>query len=244
MSDAPLHNQTAIVVGGSSGIGYAIAKAAVAQGASVWVVGRSQAKLGRAEAELSGQVQTASVDMGDHDAVREFFNRFEDTSVDHLAITAATAVQGAFADVEIDAVERMFASKFFGPYGILQAALPKLRQGASVTLFSGIFSRRPAPGTSGLAAVNAAIEGLTRALALELGGRVRVNAISPGLTQTEAYAGMPESDRQAMFAGAAAALPARKVGDPDEVAAGAIFLMRNAFVTGHVLDIDGGAAIA
>ncbi|MEO1133662.1 MAG: SDR family oxidoreductase, partial [Cyanobacteria bacterium J06639_1] len=117
-------------------------------------------------------------------------------------------------------------------------------QGASVTLFSGIFSRRPAPGTSGLAAVNAAIEGLTRALALELGGHVRVNAISPGLTQTEAYAGMPEADRQAMFAGAAAALPARKVGDPGEVAAGAIFLMTNAFVTGHVLDIDGGAAIA
>ncbi|MEO1131671.1 MAG: SDR family NAD(P)-dependent oxidoreductase, partial [Cyanobacteria bacterium J06639_1] len=128
MTNDSLRDRTAIVVGGSSGIGYAIAKAALEQGARVWIVGRNPAKLERAKAELSGKVETASVDMGDRNTVREFFDRYEAASVDHLAITAATAVQGAFADVEIDEIETMFASKFFGPYRVVQAALPKLRQ--------------------------------------------------------------------------------------------------------------------
>lgn len=90
--------------------------------------------------------------------------------------------------------------------------------------------------------MNAALEGVAKILAKEL-APIRVNVISPGLTVTEAYEGMDTQARQAMLSKAAASLPAGKAGAPEDLAQGYLFAIDNPFITGAVIDIDGGALL-
>ena len=164
-----LSNKNFIIVGGSSGMGNATAKLAIENDARVNIVGRSQDKLNRALDELnSPHLPASQLDMTDQDAVQDFFRTQGDESIDGLIISASTAVHGTFAETETEDVKEMFNSKFFGPYRLARQALPKMRDGAAITFFSGVLSRRPSSNAAGLAAVNAAVEGLGRALALEL----------------------------------------------------------------------------
>jgi NAD(P)-dependent dehydrogenase (short-subunit alcohol dehydrogenase family) len=138
--------------------------------------------------------------------------------VDHLIVTAASVVHGPFESSETGDVRGMIEAKFIGPYVTVREALPRMREGGSITLFAGVLSRRPGKGAVALGAVNAAVEGLVRGLALELGPTLRVNAVSPGMAGTEAYAGMPEERRAAMFRDTAARLPPQRIGTADEIA--------------------------
>ena len=114
-----------------------------------------------------------------------------------------------------------------------------IRQGGSITMFAGVASEKPLPGLVAYAAVNGAVEGLCRTLALEL-APLRVNAISPGIVMTPAYAGMPGDEREAMFGAMAAKLPVRRVGRPEDIARTVLYLMQNGYTTGTVIQIDGG----
>lgn len=240
-----LKSRHVIVVGGSSGIGRASAEAALRLGARVTLLARDMAKLARAKAELAelGPVAHASLDMTDHAAVKTYFDRLQQGAVDHLVITASSAVHGPFATLPLDPVRGMFDAKFFGPYAVAQACLPKFADGGSLTFFSGILSRRPGLNCSGLGAVNSAVEGLTRALALELGPKIRVNCCSPGMTRTEAYGGMPTDKREAMYEATGESLPIGRVGTAGEIADAVLFLMTNTYLTGQILDIDGGHTV-
>ncbi|MEM8752504.1 MAG: SDR family oxidoreductase, partial [Pseudomonadota bacterium] len=174
-----LKEKHVVVVGGGSGIGRAIAKAAREAGAHVTISSRGRAKLDAAAAEIGAAV--APVDMTDDASVAAWAEGLG--PVDHLVVSASSVARGAFADLDVAAARAMFDAKFFGPYAVAKAALLKMREGGSITFFSGALSRRPGAGASGLAAVNAAVEGLSRALAKELGPKLRVNTISPGLTR-------------------------------------------------------------
>ena len=111
-------------------------------------------------------------------------------------------------------------------------------------MFSGILSQRPDKGSAILAAINSAVETLGKALAVEL-APVRVNVISPGMTRdTGAYLGMPEPAREEMFANVAKALPVKRVGRPADIASVAVELMTNSFITGAVIDVDGGGLLS
>ena len=234
-----------VIIGGSSGMGLATARVAVERGATVEIVGRSPEKLQAAANQIaSNRVSTVSLDMMDEAAVRAYFAGLKDGSIDSLIISASNAAHGPFESAKTDDIRGMFNSKFFGPLVVAREALPKLRDGASITFFSGVLSRRPGANGAGLAAVNAAVEGLGRALALELGPKVRVNTLSPGMTKTDAYAEMPEDRRNAMFASIADGLPVRRVAEPEDIAEAVLFLSKNPFTTGHVLDVDGGHMIA
>lgn len=234
-----------LIVGGSSGMGFATAKLALEQGATVEIVGRSAERLDEAADRLSSdRLTTSSLDMTDEAAVRAFFAGKRDGTIDALIISASNAAHGSFETAQTVDIDRMFASKFMGPFVLAREALPKMREGGSVTFFSGVLSRRPGRTGAGLAAVNAAVEGLSRALALELGPRLRVNTVSPGMAKTEAYAAMPEDQRAAMFKSVASGLPVKRVADADDIAQAALFLSTNRFTTGHVLDVDGGHLIA
>ncbi|MEM6891153.1 MAG: SDR family oxidoreductase [Pseudomonadota bacterium] len=234
-------DHSVLVVGGSSGLGRATAEAFLEAGAQVWIASRNARKLEAAKHLLSGddRLHSLTLDMTDADQVARLADQLPNR-LNHLVISGSQAAHGAFAELNFGSVEAMFASKFLGPYRVAQALLPVMQSGGSITFFSGVLSRRPGRNIAALAAVNAAVEGLTRALALELGPDIRVNCLSPGMVGTEAYAAMPEEQRATMLAETGASLPVGRTGAPEEVADGVLMLAANGYITGHVLDIDGG----
>ncbi|WP_428525142.1 SDR family oxidoreductase [Roseibium sp.] len=228
------------VVGGGSGIGRAVAESALTQGADLIISSRDAAKL-ESVAESRTGMTVLTLDMTDATSRAAWADRLG--PIDHLVISASSAAHGAFSDLQEDPLRAMFDAKFFGPYMTAKAALPHLRDGGSITFFSGVLSRRPGMNCSGLGAVNGAVESLTYGLALELGPRLRVNCVSPGMIRSDAYAAVPEAAREEMYAATGESLPVRRVGTVDEAANAALFLMANTFTTGHVLDVDGGHMI-
>jgi NAD(P)-dependent dehydrogenase (short-subunit alcohol dehydrogenase family) len=226
-----------VVAGGGSGIGFAIAAEALAQGASVTIAGRSANKLAQARERL-GEVRTVVMDLGDvvsaEAGFREIGNKF-----DHVVSTAADLTYAPLAGMERAAIERMLAGKFWGPVHLVKYGLPLLRANGSILFFSGLAADRPAPGTSIVSALNAGVEGFTRALAVEL-APLRVNAISPGVVDTEGWAFMPEDERRKFFDQLATQLPARRIGTPADLAQAALFVLGNPYLTGEVLRVNGG----
>jgi len=240
-----LTESRALIVGGGSGIGLATAALLLREGGDVWISGRTEAKLqaGLAKLAAGDRARALPFDMTDGAAVDAALSRLPDDSIDYLIVTASSAVHGPFETLPIEDAQAMFASKFWGPYRLAKTALPKLRNGGSITFFSGVLSRRPGLNCSGLGAVNAAVEGLTRGLALELGPRLRVNCISPGMVRTEAYSGMPGDMREKMYRETGASLPIGRVGEADEIAQAVHFAATNPYFTGQILDVDGGHMI-
>lgn len=233
-----LEGQRVCVVGGTAGIGLAIAQEAVRQGASVMIAGRDPAKAATIAASIAAEVRHGSLDVTVPASISAFFTLTG--PVDHLVVTAAQVRTGTFRDGSIDDARASFEGKFWAQFLCARAA----EVHRSILLTSGTLSRRAFPGTAALAAVNGAVEALGRALALEL-APVRVNILSPGFVRdTEAYDGLPSEARDGMFAAAAARLPAGLVGGPDTIAGPAVALLASAYATGIVLDIDGGGLLA
>jgi NAD(P)-dependent dehydrogenase (short-subunit alcohol dehydrogenase family) len=122
-------------------------------------------------------------------------------------------------------------------------AAPYFRPGSSVVLTSGTIGVRPSPGAALAASGAAAIEGLTRGLAVEL-APIRVNAVRPGVIRTPMWDRIPEPQREALFATLAGRTLTKAVGEADQIAATHLYLMENRFVTGTVLTVDGGFLLA
>ena len=142
-------------------------------------------------------------------------------------------------ELDLNELRAGFEAKFWAHIISAQAALPFLRSDGSITFISAISARMANPGTSGLAAINAAIEGLVRPLAVEL-KPLRVNAVSPGVIDTPWWNRVPESQRQSLFEQSAAQTPAGRIGKPEDVAKAVAFLIDDTFMTGTVLECDGG----
>ena len=233
-----IENESVVIIGGSSGMGLAIAKEAADAGAAVIIAGRSQGKLDEASHVIAGDVATYIVDLSDEGSVMKLFQSIG--SFDHLVITGSSVKTGQLRELSLADARASMNSKFWGAY--IAARYAQIRPKGSITFFSGILSRRPSSGLASLAAINAAVEALGRALALEL-APIRVNVVSPGLTDTPAYATMPDDARKGMFAAVAKRLPVGRVGRPEDIASLTLELMRNNFLTGLVVDVDGGAVL-
>jgi NAD(P)-dependent dehydrogenase (short-subunit alcohol dehydrogenase family) len=233
-----IENESVVIIGGSSGMGLAIAKEAADAGAAVTIAGRSQSKLDEASRAIAGDVTTYIVDLSDEGSVMKLFQSIG--SFDHLVISGSSVKTGQLRELSIADARASMDSKFWGAY--MAARYAQIRPKGSITFFSGILSRRPSPGLASLAAINAAVEALGRALALEL-APIRVNVVSPSLTDTPAYATMPGDARKEMFAAVAKRLPVGRVGRPEDIASLTLELMRNSFLTGIVVDVDGGAML-
>jgi len=226
-----------VIVGGSSGMGLATAKAAAAEGARVVIASRSEEKLRKAEAQIQGKVEVFTVNVMDEQSVKALFDAVGE--FDHLATPGNEAVMGRFLELDTRAARAAFDSKFWGQYHSARYGAPKMPPGGSITFFAGAYSQKPTPGASVVTAINSAVEGLGRALAVEL-SPIRVNVISPGVVDTPLYGRMPEEKRAAMFNTVASSLPAKRIGKPEDIAQTVLYLMGNGFTTGSTLYVDGG----
>ena len=232
---SPLNGTTIIVIGGSSGIGAAVAKQAVARGAHVVLAGR------RLSSTVENGVRSEQVDVTDAASLQRLFETVG--PFDHLVYTAGPAVQAkALIETDLNLAQDNFNVKLWGSLRAVQSALPFLAERGSITLTSGQLGRKTVAGQFIKTGINAATEALGKQLAKELAPR-RVNVVSPGVIDTEAYAGLSDEQRLAMFAKAGGALPVGRVGQAEEVAAGYVLAMENGFITGSVIDVDGGGLL-
>ena len=225
-----------MVVGGSSGIGLSTAELAKREGADVIVASRSAAKLDPIAERLNAIAIPA--DVTDDKSVANLFR--SSGPVDHVIVTAAQLRSGPFRTVAMEDVRSTFEGKFWGAWRVARAA--EFRAGGSLTLVSGFLSVRPRPNSAIVSAANAALEALSRALALEL-APLRVNCVSPGIIDTPIRAAMPEEARKEMLAKTAASLPIGRVGLGEDVAQQIVAFMTNGFMTGSTIYLDGGALV-
>ena len=233
-----LAGKRVVVVGGTSGIGLAVAEAARAQGAEVVLASRDAGRVEAAVRRLPGATGD-TINLRDEAGIASFFDRVG--PFDHLAMTAGDWVGGLFMgldELDLLAARDAFEVRFWGALAAVQAALRTIRPDGSITLTGGMLTHRPRKGTLLATAVGGAVEVLARGLAMEL-APVRVNAVCPGLILTEHVAARPEERRRAATAG----LPVPRPGTPEEAALAYVYLMTNCYVTGQVLPVDGGGGL-
>ena len=240
-------------------MGKAAAIACVQQGGRVLIVSRSHEKLETAAHDIRAHipartasslvlpvVETAILDATKEEAVIEFVATVLDTrgGWDGLVISAAgKAPHGPLVELSTAATREFFDSKFWSAYYCAKHIGPRLTDGSGIVFVAGVLNRRPGRNCLPLATTNGALEGLTRALALELGPRVRVNCLSPGFCDTERFDHLDPSTKAAMLAHTAASLPLQRVGRPEDMGEAIQYLLTAKFCTGIVLDVDGGHGI-
>lgn len=220
-----------VVVGGSSGIGYATAERVVEAGGEVVVAGRDDEARRDAVERLGKGATERALDVADPDAVESFFESVG--SFDYLVCTAAYVPTGF--DVSDADLRRAFDVKFFGYYYAATAAREYLAEDGAVVFITGEAAVDPDPQYFAIGVVNAAVETLTRYLAVEY-APIRVSAISPGLVDTF---DMSEDMREKM----ADSVPVGRVAEPEDIAEAICFALTNPNTSGEVLRINGGASL-
>lgn len=244
-----------IVVGGSSGMGKAAAIAAVKRGGKTLIVSRSETKLKQAANDIrfyandDSRVETCVLDASDEDAVEKFASclcndQGDESEWDGLVISAAgRAPHGPVVTLETAKTRDLFESKFWSAYHCAKHLSPRLRNGGAIVFVAGVLNRRPGLNCAPLASTNGALEGLTRALALEFGPKIRVNCLSPGFCETERFDHLNPEKRRAMLINTADSLPLKRVGEPADMGEAIYYLLTAKFCTGVILDVDGGHGI-
>lgn len=238
-----LAGKTALITGGTAGIGLAAARLFAAAGADVLVTGRDPERGRRAAADVGGSVRFVAADLSDLDSVRELAVRAG--GVDLLVNNAATFPGALTVDQGVTTFERTFDTNVRGTYFLVAALVPRMvsRGGGSIVNITSLVASKGVPGATTYSASKAALESLTRTWAVEFGGSgVRVNAVAPGPTATEGVAAEWGDTNEEL----GRALPLGRTAEPREIAEAVLFLAspRASFITGATLHVDGGGAAA
>ena len=228
-----------VIIGGTSGIGRAVATRCAALGADIVAASSSDAKVDAARSALPTGTVAAVVDVTNEAQVAAFFERLG--SFDHLVFTAGDwgpMAGGRLSELDLDRARQVFAVRFWGALTAAKHAHASMVPGGSITLTDGLIAHRPRVGAAVNTAMAGAIEHLVAGLAVEL-APVRVNGVCPGLIDTEALAAIPPDRITAMTA--RQAVP--RAGSPDEAAEAYLYLMRGTYTTGQVIRVDGGMSL-
>ena len=236
-----LQQKKVVVLGGTSGIGLAVAEAAVKAGAEVIVASSNAQRATDALNLLRGTAKGYPVDLTNEAEVAKMF--IEIGPFDHLVYTAGESlVLSPISEMSLATLKKFFELRYFGAVTAVKEAVKYLTQAGSIVFTTGIVAARPQPGWSAGASICSAMEGLTRALAVEL-APVRVNAVSPGIVKTNLWSNMSETERAALYDSVGKSLPVGRVGEAADIAQTYLYLMNEGFSTGQVLTVDGGAVL-
>lgn len=229
-----MSEHTALVVGGTSGIGLATARLLRRRGATVHVVGRT-------ERPVDADLVAHWADGGDRDQIAAVVDKVG--RIDWLVVALSGGEgMGPLAELDLTVLRRAFDAKLWAHLTTMQAALPQLSPTGSITLIGAISARAAMPGTAGLAALNGAVEAMVKPLAAEL-APIRVNGVSPGVVDTPWWSGLPEEARAGFFAQMEKQLPTRRVATAEDVAEVVALAATNPNLTATVIEADGGARI-
>lgn len=236
-----LEKKRIIVMGGSAGIGLATAKAAAQKGAIVTIVASNQSRIDSALTQLPENATGHSVDLSKEENIQNFFDN--QLSFDHLIYTAGENLQlTSINETSLSEAQKFFTIRYWGALAAVKYGSPRINTGGSIVLTSGIAGNRPGKGWGIASSITSAMEGFTRAMAVEL-APIRVNIVSPGIVKTDLWGAIPENDREAMYQQYADALLVKKVASPEDIALAYIYLMEQSFGTGNTIVADGGGLL-
>jgi NAD(P)-dependent dehydrogenase (short-subunit alcohol dehydrogenase family) len=234
-------DQRIAILGGTSGLGLATAKAAAAEGASVVVASATEKRVEAALSQLPGTAEGHVVDLLDSDALAALFVRVG--TIDHLVFTAGESLQlGTVAETSVTDAKRALELRVWGAYDAVKHGAPRLRPSGSIVLTSGSAGPRPSAGWGVGALICSGMEGMARALALEL-APVRVNVVRPGVIRTDLWDSMGADARETLYEEIARSLPIDRVGEAEDVASAYLYLMANPHATGSIVTVDGGTLL-
>jgi NAD(P)-dependent dehydrogenase (short-subunit alcohol dehydrogenase family) len=235
-----LSGKRVVVLGGTSGIGLAVAEEVAREGGRVVVASSREARVKEALARLPGG-EGKGVDLRDEHAVTAFFDGLG--AIDHLVYTAGEELLlSPFAELDLAKARAFWELRYWGALSAVKAARPHLARDGSIVLTSGTAGLRPPPGFAIGAAICSAIEATTRALAVEL-APVRVNVVTPGFVNTTLWSNIPDAARAGMFRDVAAKLPVGRIGTAEDIAEHYLSFLRGGYVTGQSIVVDGGGVL-
>lgn len=236
-----LRDKSVLVIGGGSGIGFGIAKGAAEEGAKVMIASRNEER--NAESAKSIGAAHAVLDVGEEANIAQFFK--EHSGFDHIAFTAGDTDGlgfGLLKDLDLKLAASRFNTRFWGAVAVAKHGAIHLPPGGSYTFTNGMLAHLPRRGMPIVSASAMAAEGLALGLAVDL-APVRVNCVCPGLIETELFARYGEARHDMLKAMAQKQLIPRP-GTPAEAGEAYLTCMRNTFMTGQILKIEGGIALA
>ena len=229
-----LSGKKAVVFGGTSGIGLAAALLLARNGAEVTAVSRKPDKAGILPSGLS----LRACDVLDRSAVETVFNELSPIDILVTAATGGKRAIGPFLEMDMDGYKGSF-DKLWGYANIVRYGAKHVKDGGSITLVSGAPARNCQPGQIALSSVGNAIEAMMRAVAREVAPRIRINAVSPGTIDTPMVT-VQGVEREDLYNKMTKNNLIPRAGTADEVAQGILFVIKNNFVTGTTVDVDGG----
>jgi gluconate 5-dehydrogenase len=247
-SSFDLHGRNALITGGGSGLGFAIAKSLAAAGANVILLGRNQEKLARASEELIALGANATYticDLLDRNAIAPLIQDLERNvgPLDILLNNAGVQQRAPFTEFPAEGWDRMMATHISAPFFLAQAIARQMiirRRGKIINTLS-IMSELGRPMIVPYTTAKGGLKMLTRGLAVELGAHnIQVNGIAPGYFRTEMNQALMDDPK--FDAWVKQRTPAQRWGEPDEIGGAAVFLASGAsdFVTGQIIFVDGG----
>ena len=242
-----LKNKVAVITGGNSGIGLAIAKLFHQEGAKVIITGRRKEVVKNAAKEIGESAIGISTDTSKLDNIDAFYSEIKALygKIDVLVLNAGVAILEPLEMITEESYDRTMNINLKGLFFNIQKAILLMEGGGSIILTTSVFNQMGSPNSSVYSASKAAVRSLSRTLSAELLGKgIRVNCIAPGPIETPIFSkmGLPEENIEQAKENFASMVPMKRFGTPDEIANGALYLASDdsSYVAGIELAIDGG----